>query len=229
MTLELDLNYSNTKSYAKFQLNMSKHVREKCRKLCIFSILSSKRGITPTKIDNTQTWSKVQLNKLICKISAQYVKACKRKLRKTDYFQFFKFEKGHNSYKNWRKLTTLELVLKYSTTKSYAKFQLNMLKHEGENCGKLYFHFFKFQKRHNSYKNKRKLTALELDRMFIRRKWHAKFQLNMSKHVGEKCGKLWLTDGRTDRHHHTIIRPVWRRAYKNEKDTWLSWKRTNGI
>ena len=36
---------------AKFQLNMSKRVREKCGKLCIFSVLSSKRGITPTKID----------------------------------------------------------------------------------------------------------------------------------------------------------------------------------
>ena len=48
------------------------------------------------------------------------------------------------------------------------------------------------------------------------------FQLNMSKHVGEKFGKLadgdpdGRTDGRrvgrtetrTDRHHHTIIRPV---------------------
>ena len=30
---------------------MSKHVREKCGKLCISSILSSKRGITPTKLD----------------------------------------------------------------------------------------------------------------------------------------------------------------------------------
>ena len=26
-----------------------------------------------------------------------------------------------------------------------------------------------------------------------------------------------VTDGRTDGHHHTIIRPVWRRAYKNGK------------
>ena len=51
MTLKLDLQYSKTKSYAKVQLNMSKHVREKLRKLCIFSILSSKRGIIPTKID----------------------------------------------------------------------------------------------------------------------------------------------------------------------------------
>ena len=126
---------------------MSKHVREKCGKLCISSILSSKRDIAPTKltqIDDTRTWSVVQLNKVICKISAQYVKAFRRKLRKTLYFQYFKFQKGHNSYKNWRKS-----------------------------------------------------TKLELDR--IRRKWHSKFQLDMSKH------------------HHTIIRPVWRRAYKNFK------------
>ena len=36
------------KSYANFQLNMSKHVREKCRKLHISYIPSSKRGITPS-------------------------------------------------------------------------------------------------------------------------------------------------------------------------------------
>ena len=61
-----------------------------------------------------------------------------------------------------------------------------------------------------------------VSKTFIWRKWHAKFQLNTSKQVGEQCGKLWLTDGdqdggmdvRTDGHHHTIIRPVWRRAYK---------------
>ena len=61
---------------------MSKRVREKCGKLCIFSIRSSKRGITPTKIDG-----------------------------------------------NWRQ---------YSKTKSNAKFQLEMSKHEGEKCGKLH-------------------------------------------------------------------------------------------
>ena len=37
----------------------------------------------------------------------------------------------------------------------------------------------------------------------------------MSKHVWEKCRKR--ADGRTDGHHHTIIRPVWWRAYKNWK------------
>ena len=76
-------------------------------------------------------------NKVICKISAQYVKACKRKVRKTVYFQYSKFQKGHNSHKNGRKLTTLELDLWYGETKSYAKFEHNMSKHEREKCGKL--------------------------------------------------------------------------------------------
>ena len=33
-------------------------------------------------------------NKVICKLSAQYVKGCKRKVRKTVYFQYSKFQKG---------------------------------------------------------------------------------------------------------------------------------------
>ena len=65
------------------------------------------------------------LKKVIRKQSAQYVKACKRKVRKL-YFQYSKFQKGHNFHKNWRKLTTLKLDLYYSKTKSYAKFQLNI-------------------------------------------------------------------------------------------------------
>ena len=36
---------------ARKPIYLSKHVREKCGKLCISTILSSKRGITPTKID----------------------------------------------------------------------------------------------------------------------------------------------------------------------------------
>ena len=59
-------------------------------------------------------------------------------MRKTGYFQYSAFQKGHNSYKNWRKLTTLELDLYYSKIKSHAKFQLNMSKYVGEKCGKLH-------------------------------------------------------------------------------------------
>ena len=65
---------------------MSKHVREKSGKLCISYILSSQRGITPSKID----------------------------------------AKGQH-----------KLALQYMKTKLCAKFQLNMSKHVGENCGKL--------------------------------------------------------------------------------------------
>ena len=32
---------------------MSKHVKEKCGKLCIFQYPKSKRGITPTKFDGS--------------------------------------------------------------------------------------------------------------------------------------------------------------------------------
>ena len=59
---------------------MSKH---EGGKLCIFSILSSKRGETPTKIDDTRSYSVVYYKKIICKISAQYVKVYRKKVRKT--------------------------------------------------------------------------------------------------------------------------------------------------
>ena len=43
--------------------------------------------------DDTRTWSVVHLNKVMCKISLQYVRACRRKLRKTVYFLYSKFKK----------------------------------------------------------------------------------------------------------------------------------------
>ena len=158
---------------------------------------------------------------MICKISAQYVKACKRKVWKTVYFQYSKFQQGHNSHKNRRKWTTFELDQYYSITKSYAKFQLNISKHVGKKCGKLHIcESLKLKRGITPAKiDGNKLMAFELAFTCIKIKWYTKFQLNISKHVGEKCGKLWRTDGRTetrtDGHHHTIIRPVWRRAYKN--------------
>ena len=79
------------------------------------------------------------------------------------YFQYSMLQKGHYFYTNWRKLTTLKLDLKYSKTKSHAKFQLNLSKHVGEKYRILYFQYSKFQKGYNSYKNLSKLTTLELD------------------------------------------------------------------
>ena len=40
------------------------------------------------------------LNKVICKVSAQYIKARGRKVQKTVYFKYSQFQKGHNSHKN---------------------------------------------------------------------------------------------------------------------------------
>ena len=44
---------------------------------------------------------------------------------------------------------------------------------------------------------------------------YTKFEIDISKHVEKKSGKLGRTDGRTDRHCHSIIRPFFKRAYQN--------------
>ena len=44
---------------------------------------------------------------------------------------------------------------------------------------------------------------------------YTKFQIDISKHVGEKSGKRGRTDGQMDGHYHGIIRPLFKRAYKN--------------
>ena len=61
-----------------------------------------------------------------------------------------------------------------------------------------YLKEFEVKKEHNSCKKWRRLMAFELDLTCIKIKWYTKCQINMSKHVGEKCGKLWRTDGRTE-------------------------------
>ena len=78
--------------------------------------------------------------------------------------------------------------------KSYIKFQLNMSKHVREKCGVLSISSIpSYKSGITPTKTWRKLTTLELDRMFIRRKWHAKFQVNRSKHMGRKCRKLCIS------------------------------------
>ena len=98
-------------------------------------------GRTDSQTD-TELWHSnmifCTLNKVICKVSAQYVKARRRKVQKTVYFQYSDFQNGHNFKKNQRKLRKLKLNLYYSKTKSYAKFQLNMPKRVREKCGKLW-------------------------------------------------------------------------------------------
>ena len=95
-------------SYTKFQLNISKYVKKSAEN-CISSMLSSERDITTTKSDAKRRHSNcsvVHKKKVMYKILGQCVKACRRKEWETVYFQYFKFQKGHNSYKkidaNWR-------------------------------------------------------------------------------------------------------------------------------
>ena len=90
-----------------------------------------------TESDETRTWSVAHHYKAIHKISAQYLKAWRKKVRKTELLRFSKSKKGHNSFKIWRNLTKRELDLWLITTKPYTKFQLNTSKHVEKKCGKL--------------------------------------------------------------------------------------------
>ena len=71
-------------------------------------------GRTDSQTD-TELWHSnlifCTLKKVVCKVLAQYVKARRRKVQKTVYFQYSDFQKGHNSHKNQRKLRTLKLNL----------------------------------------------------------------------------------------------------------------------
>ena len=60
---------------------------------------------------------------------------------------------------------------------------------------------------------------LKLDMLCHLLNVYTKFQIDISKHVEEKSGKRGRTDGRKDGHCHGIIRPFFKRAYKNDKAT----------
>ena len=69
-----------------------------------------------------------------------------------------------------------------------------MSKHVGENCGQLCISNTLSSKRSiTPTKLERKLTTLKLVLKFLKRCHIIKFQLNMSKHVREKCGKMCIS------------------------------------
>ena len=113
---------------------MSKHVWEKCGKLHITYILSSKRGITPSKID-----AKWRHSNLICS------------------------------------------TIKQSDVQNFSSICQSMYEKSVENGW----------------------TETRTD----------------GRRVGRTESR---TETRTDGHHHTIIRPVWRRAYKNNLSLWFT-------
>ena len=100
-------------------------------------IIDNCRKLMILEIDLSSSLDESHIQQKMYKISAQYVKACRRKVPKTVYFQYSKFIKGQSSYKNCQILLTLKLLLVFIKWKSYKKFQRKMSKHVGEKCGKL--------------------------------------------------------------------------------------------
>ena len=54
--------------------------------------------------------------KVICKFQLNMSKYGVRKVRNAVYYQYFKVEKEHNSFKNWRKLMKLKLDMYICST-----------------------------------------------------------------------------------------------------------------
>ena len=175
---------------------MSKRVREKCRKLCIFSILHSKRGITPTKItqiDNTLTWSENSKTKSYAKFQLNMSKHVREKCGKLWFSSILSSKRGITPTKinaNWRHSNLICSTVKQSEMQNFSSISQSVW---GEKCGKLCI----FSILHS----KRGLTTTKIHGNWWHsnlicstvKQSHMQFQLNMSKHVGEKCGKLQIT------------------------------------
>ena len=113
------------KSYAIFQLNVSKRVREKCGKMCISSTLSSKRGITPTNIN-----ANLRHSNLICSTVKQshmqnFSSVCKRvreKCGKMCTFSIISSKRGITPTKidgNWRNSNLICSIEKQSDMRNF--------------------------------------------------------------------------------------------------------------
>ena len=140
MRLEHDLKFIKWNPYTTFQLNMSKNVGAKSRKLCIFSCLNSKMVITSIRIDGN--WRR---SNLICRTLKH-----SNMPNFSSIFPVFYVPKG--AYYLY-KLTNIDDTLSWSVVHwnkvlckiSAFTLDVNMSKHVGEKCGKLYFKFSKFQ------------------------------------------------------------------------------------
>jgi hypothetical protein len=134
-------------------------------------------------------------------ISNEYLKAWRKKVRKTENSWYFSRSKGHNFVKNQWIKTKLELDLYFGMVKQCTKYQMNIWKHEKKKVRKTEnLWYFPKSNGHNSVKNWWIKTKLELDLYLSMAKQCTKYQMNIWKHEQKKCGKLiYRTDGRTDR------------------------------
>ena len=169
-----------------------------------------------TKSDETWTWCVSHHYKAIHKVSARYLKACWKKVRKNTYICNIQSpRKGHNLFKIWWNHMKLKLDMWLIMTKTYTKFQLNISKHVEKNCGKLPMcNIPSPTKGHNSFKIWRNQTKHELDLWDITSKPYTKFQLNTSKHDEKKCGKLNCYDFLSPKRGitHSKFDGIWRNA-----------------
>ena len=148
---------------------MSKHIGEKCGKLNITYILSSQRGITPSKID-----AKWRHSNLICS------------------------------------------TLKQSHVQNFSSICQSMYEKSAENG--------RTETRTDGRTDRESdgITPSKIDAKWwlsnliciTLKQSHVQNFSSLCQSMYEKSAENGRTDGRTDGHHHTIIRPVWRRAYK---------------
>ena len=115
---------------------MSKHEVEKCGKTAYFLYSkftkrhnSFKKWLKVTTLELDLQYIRTNIK---CKISAQYAKACRRKVRKTAHFLYSEITKRHNSLK---KLTQSDDTRTWSVV-HYCKVMCNISKHVGEKCEK---------------------------------------------------------------------------------------------
>ena len=127
--------------------------------------LSSQRSITPSKIDAKWQYSNLLCSKLKQSHVQNFSSICQSMQEKTTekcISYILSSKRGITPSKIDAKWWHSNLICRTLKTKSCAKFQLNMSKHVGEKCGKLYFLHTKSTKKLNSFKNWRKVTTLEL-------------------------------------------------------------------
>ena len=107
---------------------MSEHAGENCGN-CVIPISSVPKEAQLfqklTQRNDTRTCSEVHQNKVMCKISAQYVKACRRKVRKTGGRRPGRTDGESDGRRPGR-------TSPYHNT---SRLKLNMSEHAGENCG----------------------------------------------------------------------------------------------
>ena len=172
---------------------MSKHVGEKCGKLHITYILSSKRGITPSKID-----AKWRNSNLICST-----------LKESDVQNFSSICQSmyEKSVENGRTETRTD-GRRVGRTEGRT---------DGESDGDPDGHHHTiirpvWRRAYNKVMCKISAQYVKACRRKVRK-------TGGRRPDGRTDGRTdGDPDGDPDGHHHTIIRPVWRRAYKNRTD-----------